>query len=307
MLEAGSWFLEVVDTLFVVADPAKRLYWLHLLTAAALASLYLRCSSQDWPFEKMFRGLFNPDYWWNSSTKLDYGLFCLNGFLKIAVFAPVLGGQVVVSLAVTKFLHFNVAEGYLYSWAPIWISIVFTLAAFVFDDFMRFVVHVCMHRIPFMWYFHRVHHSATTLTPFTVHRTHPVESFINSGRAGFSVGLMSGLFVWLFGPSLQVWDILGVNALGFVLTIAGANLRHSHIPLHFGSAERLFISPAQHQLHHSIAHAHPNFGSFMAVWDRYAGTWVAGDEAQGLSYGVKDRPRKLQIPAREHDQVSALH
>ena len=46
------------------------------------------------------------------------------------------------------------------------------------------------------------------------------------------------------------------------------------------------ISPAQHQLHHSIAHSHPNYGSFLAIWDRFNRTWVAGSEARGLSYGI---------------------
>tara|TARA_B100000035_G_scaffold113204_1_gene96078 strand:- start:2291 stop:2719 length:429 start_codon:yes stop_codon:yes gene_type:complete len=122
----------------------------------------------------------------------------------------------------------------------------------------------------------------------TVHRTHPVESFINSIRAVLSLGLMSGIFVWLFGHGLQVWDILGVNAMGFLLTLLGANLRHSHVPLHFGRAECLLISPAQHQLHHSMAHSHPNYGSFLAIWDRFNKTWLAGSEAKELRYGLPE-------------------
>ena len=158
--------------------------------------------------------------------------------------------------------------------------------SFLFDDFMRFVVHWCMHRVPFLWHFHSLHHTATTLTPFTVHRTHPLESFINSSRAMLSLGIVSGVFVWLFGHGLQVWDILGVNALGFVMTLAGSNLRHSHIPLHFGVAESLLISPAQHQLHHSVDHEHPNLGSFLSCWDRLCGSWMAGREAKDLRFGL---------------------
>ena len=275
-----------VDALFVLVDPGKRLYWLHLLSAAVISLIYFRFSSNRRSLSEMAAKVFNSDYWWNSSTRLDYLLFALNSFLKVVLFAPVLGGQVVVSLTVTKFLHFNVAESHIFSWSPIAISIAFTLAAFLFDDWMRFLVHVCMHRFSVLWRFHKVHHSATTLTPVTVHRTHPVESFINSSRAVLSLGLMSGIFVWLFGHGLQVWDILGVNALGFLLTLLGANLRHSHVPCHFGGAERLLISPAQHQLHHSISHSHPNYGSFLAIWDRFNRTWVAGSEARGLSYGI---------------------
>ena len=285
-MELEHLIFSLRDALFVLADPGKRLYWLNLLSAAVIALIYFRFSSNRRSLSEMISKLFSSAYWWNSSTRLDYLLFALNSFLKVVLFAPVLGGQVVVSLTVTKFLHFNVTESHIFSWSPIAISIAFTLTAFLFDDWMRFLVHVCMHRSSVLWRFHKVHHSATTLTPMTVHRTHPVESFINSSRAVLSLGLMSGIFVWLFGHGLQVWDILGVNALGFLLTLLGANLRHSHVPFHFGRAERLFISPAQHQLHHSIAHSHPNYGSFLAIWDRFNMSWVAGSEAKELSYGI---------------------
>lgn len=279
----GASFL---DAMFVVADPGKRLYWVHVLSAALLALIYCKCAVRPQSIRDLASGVLDSAYWWNRSTKLDYVLFALNNFLKVAMFAPVLGGQVAVSLVVTKFLHFNIAESHTFVWPPIAITVAFTAVAFVFDDLMRFVVHWCMHRVPILWHFHRVHHSATTLTPFTVHRTHPLESFINSSRAVLSLGLVSGVFVWLFGHGLQVWDILGVNALGFVMTFAGSNLRHSHIPLHFGAAESLLISPAQHQLHHSVDHKHPNLGSFLSCWDRLCGSWMAGREARDLRFGL---------------------
>ena len=275
-----------IDAMFVVADPGKRLYWVHVLSAALLALIYCQCAARRQSIRDLALSVLDSAFWWNRSTKLDYGLFALNNFLKVAMFAPVLGGQVAVSLVVTKFLHFNIAESHLFVWPPIAITVAFTIVAFLFDDFMRFVVHWLMHRVPILWHFHRLHHTATTLTPFTVHRTHPVESFINSSRAVLSLGLMSGVFVWLFGHGLQVWDILGVNALGFVMTSAGSNLRHSHIPLHFGVAESLLISPAQHQLHHSVDHNHPNLGSFLSWWDRLCGSWMAGSEARNLRFGL---------------------
>lgn len=276
----------LLDAMFVVADPGKRLYWMHVLSAALLALIYCRCAARRQSIADLASSVLDSAYWWNRSTRLDYGLFALNNFLKVAMFAPVLGGQVAVSLVVTKFLHFNIAESHLFVWPPIAITVAFTMVAFLFDDFMRFVVHWLMHRVPILWHFHRLHHTATTLTPFTVHRTHPVESFINSSRAVLSLGLVSGVFVWLFGHGLQVWDILGVNALGFVMTLAGSNLRHSHIPLHFGVAESLLISPAQHQLHHSVDHNHPNLGSFLSWWDRLCGSWMAGREARDLRFGL---------------------
>ena len=143
-----------------------------------------------------------------------------------------------------------------------------------------------MHLNPFLWRFHRIHHSATTLTPITVFRTHPVESLINYCRSSLSLGIISGLFIWSFGQNLQVWDILGVNALGFLFSLLGSNLRHSHIPLNFGLFERWLVSPAQHQLHHSIDHGHCNLGSFLSIWDRMSGSHLSGTKAVSLRFGL---------------------
>ena len=292
MSGSEALWASLLDAMFVVADPGKRLYWVHVLSAALLALIYCQCATSRQSMRDVASSVLDSAYWWNHSSKLDYGLFALNNLLKVAIFAPVLGGQVAVSLVVTKFLHFNIAESHLFVWPPIAITVAFTAVAFLFDDFLRFVVHWCMHRVPFLWHFHSLHHSATTLTPFTVHRTHPLESFINSSRAVLSLGIVSGVFVWLFGHGLQVWDILGVNALGFVMTLAGSNLRHSHIPLHFGLAEGLLISPAQHQLHHSVDHNHPNLGSFLSFWDRLCGSWMAGSKARNLRFGLSYSSQK---------------
>ena len=39
---------------------------------------------------------------------------------------------------------------------------------------------------------------------------------------------------------------------GVLFNFAAANLRHSHIWISFGRFEKIFISPAQHQIHHSV-------------------------------------------------------
>ncbi|MEC7230725.1 MAG: sterol desaturase family protein, partial [Verrucomicrobiota bacterium] len=49
----------------------------------------------------------------------------------------------------------------------------FYLFLFILDDFARYWLHRWLHAIPLLWSFHKVHHSASTLNPFTVFRTHP--------------------------------------------------------------------------------------------------------------------------------------
>ena len=276
-----------VEPLWYFADPAKRLYWLHLFGSLMLAGCYFWLKRSDRTVWIALRQVCELRYWWNPSTRIDYVLLFFNAALKIGVFVPLVGGQLAVALATARFIHLNIAETPALSASPVMISLLFTVTAFVLDDLTRFLTHAAMHRNAFLWRFHRLHHSATTLTPFTVFRTHPVESLINYLRSILSLGVVSGSFIWMFGPQLQVWDILGVNALGFALTFAGSNLRHSHIPLHFGWMERILISPAQHQLHHSKYHQHCNLGSYLSVWDRLAGTCVHGVLARDLEYGLR--------------------
>ena len=37
-----------------------------------------------------------------------------------------------------------------------------------------------MHKIPILWEFHKIHHSATSLNPITQYRLHPLELLINT-------------------------------------------------------------------------------------------------------------------------------
>ena len=107
--------------------------------------------------------------------------------------------------------------------------------------------------VPFLWEFHKVHHSALVLTPMTVYRSHPVESFFYATRMAIAQGCAVGLCYFLFGPTLSMADILGANVFIFAFNVMGSNLRHSHVKWSWGKhIEKWFISPLQHQIHHII-------------------------------------------------------
>ena len=148
-----------------------------------------------------------------------------------------------------------------------------------------------MHRSSLLWTFHKLHHSAKTMTPLTLYRFHPVEMLLLSARSVVTGGVVSGIFVYCFAGRISNWDILGANAFGFLFNACAANLRHSHIPFSFGRLERWFISPAQHQIHHSSAPEHwdKNMGSCFAVWDRLTKTWIAGSHTQSLRFGISSK------------------
>ena len=106
---------------------------------------------------------------------------------------------------------------------------------------------------------------------------------------------------FLFGPTLKMIDIVGANMFVFAFNVLGSNLRHSHIWLSWGNCiEKIFLSPAQHQIHHSYApeHIDKNFGTCFALWDKLAGSWVPAEDTpeQRLSFGLAPPLSKNSTP-----------
>lgn len=273
-------------------DPSKRVFVGYLLTALAMGlGLGLVRGAG---LVATLRGLFSPRVWWHPSARVDLRLMALKGLLG----ATSLGAYGVSMLAVAGLtagalrMHIGAPSGPLLP--PGLAAAVFTVAVFVGEDFTRYALHRAMHRWALLWEFHKVHHSAEALTPFTLYRTHPVESALLAARGAFTVGALTGLSVWAFGPSLRAWEVAGVDALGFAWTLLGANLRHSHVWLSYGRrVEGWLLSPAQHQIHHSAnpAHFNSNYGTTLAVWDRLAGSLyrtTARPEALRFGLGPDD-------------------
>ena len=105
----------------------------------------------------------------------------------------------------------------------------YTIFLFILDDFSRYITHRALHQIPILWAFHKVHHTAEHLTPFTVFRTHPIEAWIFSIRSALVQGIAISIFVFLFGSKIDLLSIYGVNIFLFIFNLAGANLRHSNV------------------------------------------------------------------------------
>jgi len=267
MLESIT--LTLTQTLVSIAgyviDPNQRVYWLYLLSALIMAVGIL------WLKKIPFAQLMTPKIWWHKSARHDYAIFVINRLLKNFGIVPVLLVMAPIAISFSTWLEqlFGPAA---FSNLPSWLIIAtFTLLLFIIDDFTRFLLHYALHKIPLLWEFHKVHHSATVLTPMTIYRSHPIESLLYGARMVLSQGIAVGISYYLFGPTLSMLDILGANIFVFAFNIMGSNLRHSHIWISWGNAfEKWFISPAQHQIHHSDKRIHIdcNFGSALAIWDR---------------------------------------
>lgn len=301
-------FSQWLDRFIQVDDPGSRLFHLNLITALVILVLWVIWQRKSFArFPKLLRRLvLRKSYWWNASTKMDYQIYALNSVLKAFLFVPLLECTFQCSKYTLQFLH-SVHPASLQLEGHSWQLLGISVFAFVLDDFLRFSHHVLMHKIPLLWSLHRVHHSATTLTPITLYRLHPLESAMATVRNSLSLGISTGVFIYFFQGEFSLISLFGVNLWGMIFNLLGANLRHSHIPLSFGIFERIFISPKQHQIHHSLRPEHydKNYGVSLSIWDALMGSYLPSGAAKRLRFGV-DKPLGMAfIPAGEFKSILA--
>lgn len=171
--------------------------------------------------------------------------------------------------------------------------VLYTITLFIVSDFTRYWLHRLLHTIPFLWEFHKVHHSAKVLNPLTFYRVHPVENILFGFRYSISIGFVTGIFIYFFGSKIGLVEVFGANIFIFIFSLLGSNLRHSHIPLaYFKALEKWFISPKQHQIHHSKKYFNKNYGGYLSVWDRVFGTLKLSNEVKVLKFGLRKEQMK---------------
>lgn len=163
-----------------------------------------------------------------------------------------------------------------------------TVAVFVLFDFAQYWSHRIFHRTA-LWNLHAVHHSAEVLTPLTTYRVHPLAGLIMAAFHSVVLGVGMGLLVGVLAPDMGFVEIAGTNALVVLVNATVVNLHHSQMNVSFGPIiERVLISPAQHQTHHSRdpRHFNRNYGNVLAIWDWMFGTLYLVREKEDLCFGV---------------------
>ena len=281
-------------------DPKKRVFLFYILISILIATAWFMINKKL-SLKKTLIKIFDKKIFFSKSAKSDYKIFLINQLIMMIV-SPFLITQLTIATALYFYFHTIdwLSAGMFVGIAKIYIILSFTIFQFTIDDFSKYIVHRFMHKWPVLWALHKVHHSATVLTPMTVFRTHPLEGIIFSLRSAITQAIGISIFFYLFGNLVSLYTIVGVNIFVFVFNILGSNLRHSHIGIRYWKwLEYIFISPAQHQLHHSIAFEHhdKNFGAALAIWD-----WLFGS----LHHSVEFETLHLGIKKNQHDATHNL-
>ena len=149
--------------------------------------------------------------------------------------------------------HFGL--NYLYD-GPVWLKFA---VAFLLLDYSLYIWHILLHKLPFMWRFHLVHHTDLDLDITTAFRFH-------FGELIASV-FFRGAAVLLIGASPMV---VLIYEIAFE---AETQFHHSNMKLPFGFEKvlnLLIVTPRMHGIHHSVVKSQTdsNFSTIFSFWDR---------------------------------------
>ncbi len=227
----------------IIWDTRGYFFWLLIVSAVCLILERL------WPWrkqQKMVRRQFGQDLIW---------LF-LNGHfagILMAHVAAFLFAWAVPAMEQAKSLNVLGA-------APLWLQ---CIAFFLLKDLLEWAIHILLHRVPWLWAFHKVHHSIEELDWIGNFRFHWMEIVVYGGISYFPL------------------VVLGVNEVvilivAVVATMIG-HLNHSNLNISWGPLRYLINSPRMHVWHHD--HDWPaarpwgvNFAVCLSAWDWLFGT-----------------------------------
>ena len=155
-------------------------------------------------------------------------------------------------------------------WAQSWPAAVQFLVMLVGLDLLQWCIHNLLHRVPFLWQFHKLHHSSVELDWAGNFRFHWVEALLYRAIQYVPLGLMG------FSP-----EVMMLHAV--VGTLIG-HLNHANLDWDYGPLRYVLNNPRMHIWHHArdeVPSHGVNFGVILCCWDWLFGTaWLPAERGR---------------------------
>ncbi len=148
-----------------------------------------------------------------------------------------------------------------------------------FTDLVQYWVHRTFHRVPWLWKFHAVHHSAQAMDWLAGSRMHVMEVIVLRGLTTMPMYVLG-----FAEPALYAYIFFVYILSVFV---------HSNMKLPFGFLQYMIVTPRFHHWHHGIEKEaiDVNFAVHFPLFDWLFGTWhFPSDGKWPAGYGVGGHP-----------------
>jgi sterol desaturase/sphingolipid hydroxylase (fatty acid hydroxylase superfamily) len=199
------------------------------------------------------QSIVRKDFWLDTFY-MFFNFFLLNLLVLIALsntasefFNDILN---TVGLSLSNFQLFNSND------LPKWLGL---LILFIVNDFVQWNTHRLLHRVPFLWNFHKVHHSVKEMG-FAAHlRYHWMEPVVYNSLRYIPLALIA---------NYSAQDIAIVHF--FNITIG--HLNHANLGWNYGLFKYVLNNPKMHIWHHAKQLPKHlkygmNYGITLSTWD----------------------------------------
>lgn len=163
------------------------------------------------------------------------------------------------------------------------------IGAFLLFDMWMYAWHRLNHRVPFLWRFHRVHHSDPHMDVTTANRFHFGE-IIMSSLLRVPVIALIGLRI----EELAVYEVLMFAVVQFHHANIGLSPRIDRW------LNAVIVTPFMHKVHHSRwqPETDSNYASFLSIWDRLFRSFRRSNDPHGIKIGLNewDAPQHQNLP-----------
>lgn len=172
---------------------------------------------------------------------------------------------------------------------PLW---AYAVAGLLLLDLIgAWFVHWAEHKVRWMWRFHLIHHTDTTVDTTSANRHHPGESVFRF--------VFTTMGVVLAGT--PIWIVFMYQSMSVLLS----QFNHANIRLPQWLDDALswvIISPDMHKVHHhyKLPYTDSNYGNIFSFWDRLFGTYMKLDREQ-IVYGIDTHYKE-----EEHSRIGNL-
>ena len=180
---------------------------------------------------------------------------------------------------------------------PVWAQL---LIMFIIADFIQWNVHRMLHRVPWLWKFHQVHHSVKEMGFAAQFRFHFVETLVYKSAQYIPLAMI--------GFGIEQFFVV------HMFSVFIGHLNHANLDWSYGPLGYVLNNPRMHIWHHAKAlppeHKYGmNFGLSLSIWDYLFGTAYVPKSGKDLEIGFDGDERfphdftgQLTYPFKEHSQ-----
>jgi len=216
------------------------------------------------------QAIFRKDFWLDGFYMFfNFFLFSLIGYNAISNVGVELFNDFLGLFGIHNLVALEIQ-----SW-PAWSKLILM---FVVADFIQWNVHRLLHRVPWLWEFHKVHHSVEEMG-FAAHlRFHWMETIVYKTLQYIPLAMI--------GFGLQDFFIV------HIIAVAIGHLNHSNLNISWGPLKYVFNSPVMHIWHHAATLPEDrkygvNYGLSLSLWDYIFGTAYIPSDGKEIKLGFK--------------------